>query len=484
MIDTQKLLKKAGGYSIAASGAVTDPILLEIASQYELMVSKKMQAIKPQEFSKRFIGNDDVLETTKYDGEGVFIYFDLNSGLFCFNAPSGRVRMGLPVMRELHEHLKSLGLKKGLFRAELYVSHNMRGQRPGIAEVIRISFNGNENELCLLKLAFLDIIMIDGKDLRANCDQFLQTWNLLAKYFGNDPMRSFHRMEGSILPENQLVGVFDKKTAAGLEGIVIRRLNRFDIYKVKPHLAVDAAVIGYIEGEWEGQIGVTSILTGLTYPEVKSGPIFLQTFARIGSGFTDKQRGDLLQTLTPYKVHSPITMTDSDGRTVSFVKPYFVLELEGDDLITSTWQDRVNRTQLFSWNDSHFQFHGLTSCPRLSFPIFNRMRPDKDLRTGGARLEQIMKCPSIPVLKPTAPQETKVLKREVYVKAEMVRKLLIIHRIGEDIIPYAIYWTDFSAKRKEPLKVNVAFAYNESRASKLADKFILENVTKGFNLIK
>ncbi len=96
MLDTSKLTNKCGAYRFATSGAVTDKILLEIASQYETSVSRKMTALKPDDLPKRFIGDEPVLETTKYDGEGVLIYYEQNKEAFAFNAPSGRVRIGFP----------------------------------------------------------------------------------------------------------------------------------------------------------------------------------------------------------------------------------------------------------------------------------------------------------------------------------------------------------------------------------------------------
>src|SRR5881296_2480866 len=101
MIDLSKLVPKPGGSRFAPSGAVTDRILLEIASQYETAVSRKMTAIKPEEFCRRFPGTEPVLETTKYDGEGVFVYFEEGKEAFAFNAYSGRVRLGLPALVEL-----------------------------------------------------------------------------------------------------------------------------------------------------------------------------------------------------------------------------------------------------------------------------------------------------------------------------------------------------------------------------------------------
>src|SRR5437870_5204428 len=119
MIDNSKLLPKPGGSRFASSGAVTDRTLLDIASQYEAAVSRKMTAIKPEEISRRFPGSEPVLETTKYDGEGVFIYYEDGKEPFAFNAYSGRVRMGLPVLGELQQKLKKQAIRKALFRAEL-----------------------------------------------------------------------------------------------------------------------------------------------------------------------------------------------------------------------------------------------------------------------------------------------------------------------------------------------------------------------------
>lgn len=480
MLDLSKLVPKPGGSRFAPSGAVTDKILLEIAGQYETAVSRKMTAAKPEELPRRFPGTEPVLETTKYDGEGVFVYYEEGRDAFTFNAPSGRVRLGLPVLVELQRHLKQQGVRKALFRAELYLPEFKEGKRFGIADVIRTSFSGGEAELARLRLAMLDIIMLDGKDLRPNQEHFQDTWQLLDRLFNPGAGLPCHRAEGSIVPENQVAAVFAQRTGLGQEGLVIRRLNRADLVKVKPHLTVDAAVIGYVEGEFEGQFGVTSILTALTYPNRQDGSLFFQTLARVGSGLSDSQRVEFRDLFSSLKTDVPIAMTDSDGRAVSFVKPRYILELEGDDLLLTGGAERENRTQFFSWDAERFQFLGLTPCPRLTFPIFARVRADKDLASGGARLEQIVKNPVLPSLEPAAPVKPRILRREVYTKAEAVRKLVVVRQPAERAVPYLVYWTDFSAKRKDPLKVSSAFAFTEARAHALAEQLIAENVTKGF----
>jgi hypothetical protein len=480
MIDTAKLVNKPGGSRFAPSGAVTDKILLEVASQYEMAVSRKMIAVKPEELPKRFPGTEPVLETTKYDGEGVFVYYEEGKDAFAFNAYSGRVRVGLPALVAVQQQLKKQGVRKALFRAELYLPEVKDGKRAGIADVIRVSFSGGEADLNRLRLAMLDVVMLDGKDLRPNLEHFQDTWQVLDRLFGADTSRPCHRAEGGIVPENQVPQVFAGRTGAGQEGLVIRRLNRADLIKVKPHLTVDAAVVGYVEGEFEGQFGVTSILTALSYPSPKSSGQWFQALARVGSGLTDSQRLEFRDLFGAVKTDAPIAMTDSDGRAVSFVKPKYIAEIEGDDLLLTGSGEQENRTQLFGWDADRFRFAGLTPCPRLTFPIFGRLRSDKDLESGGARLEQIVKNPVLPSLEKTAPAKPQILRREVYSKGEMVRKLVVVRQSAENCVPYLVYWTDFSAKRKDPLKVSSSYAFTETRANALAEQLLTENVTKGF----
>src|SRR5688572_10854428 len=185
MIDTARLLPRCGNYKMAPSGAVTDRTLLEIAAQFETQVSRKMSALMPEQLEKRFATTEPVLETTKYDGEGVFVSYDQANGIFAFNAPSGRVRVGLPALEALEKHLKAQGIQRGLFRTELYLPHtDPKKKRPNVADVIRVSSTGSLEEVAALKFVMLDIIMLDGKDLRPNQERFTDTWELLAKLFG------------------------------------------------------------------------------------------------------------------------------------------------------------------------------------------------------------------------------------------------------------------------------------------------------------
>ena len=73
------------------------------------------------------------------------------------------------------------------------------------------------------------------------------------------------------------------------------------------------------------------------------------------------------------------------------------------------------------------------------------------------------------------------LERHVYRKgADSVRKFLLAKRGGEDALPYIVTYTDFSAGRKEPLKISTDYAYTEERAKGLLETLHTANVKKGW----
>ncbi|MCB1607097.1 MAG: hypothetical protein KDI71_09005 [Xanthomonadales bacterium] len=480
MIDRSKLSMR-GRYGIAVSGAVTDHVLLAVATEFENTVMRKIAAVAPTDLASRFAGTDPLLVTHKYDGEGVLVYYEDGQECFAFSAPSGRARLGLPALDLLASKLKSAGVNKALLRCELYLDAAAAadgGRRAGVSEVIRVSFSGSDEDLARLRLAVIDAVMIDGKDLRPQQAAFAQTMDQLTALFGADLDAQVHTVAAEQITEDQVPQAFERHVAAGAEGVVIRRLNRAETYKVKPIRSVDALIIGFVEGEFEGQFGISSLLTALCYEG--DGDPWLQAFSRVGSGLTDAQRVELLDQLRPLQVSAPLAMTDSSGREVQFIKPRLVLEMHGEDLVHAEG-GREQRTQLLSWNEAQgaYEFLGLTACPRLSFARFRQIREDKDWRQGGARISQILDRDQRPELRP-ATEQTRVIRREVYAKGEMLRKLVVVHKAGELSFPYLIYWTDYSAKRAEPLKVTTDLAASEERAMAIAEKLLEKGLTKGF----
>ncbi|HTD88269.1 MAG TPA: hypothetical protein VK850_16975, partial [Candidatus Binatia bacterium] len=485
MIDTSRLTRKSGDYSFAPRAGVTDRVLLEVAERYETEVSNRFVAIKPSDLPTRYGPESRVLETTKYDGEGVFIYFEAGRPIeaFTFNAPSGRVRVGLPCLKEIAAQLKARGTKKALLRAELYLREPVEGRRSASADVNRASYSNDPAEAARLRLALLDAVMLDGRDLRAQQSDFLKTWKLLGELGGTNPEKLVHRMEGSEVSGADLTRLFTERTGGGLEGLVIRRPDRPEVCKLKPRITIDAAVVGFVEGEFEGNHGMTSLLTALAYPRGKKG-LQLQAIARVGSGFNDQQRVDWLGRLAPMAANAPLAMSDSDGRPVRFVKPGLVVEVEAEDVLPA--DEDASGQQVFGWDESRWSFDGLAAAPRVLFPTFGRLRGDKEFGPQAVRLAQLTRREiAMPELINRDLPALEVLRREVYAKefkgALVVRKLVVGRRPATaGAFPYVIFWTDFSGGRKTPLEVTTLFAHTETRAEALVKKLIEENVTKGF----
>jgi ATP dependent DNA ligase C terminal region len=487
MIDLARLTKKSGDYAFGPRAAITDRVLMEVAGQYDVEVSNRFIAIKPADLPSRYGPDSRVLETTKYDGEGVFVYFEAGRSpdIFTFNAPSGRARVGLPCLKELSANLKARGTKKALLRAELYLRETVDGRRCASSDVTRASYSNDPADAGRFRLAILDVIMHDGRDLRAHQSDFLTIWKLIGELAGTNAEKLVHRSEGSEVSGADLAKVFDQKTSGGLEGLVIRRLDRAEVCKLKPRRTVDAAVVGFVEGEFEGNYGMMSLLTALAYPANERG-LQLQSIARVGSGFNDQDRIDWLGRLSTLRVDAPLAMSDSDGRPVRFVKPGFVVEVEAEDILPA--DEEASGQQVFGWNKTRWSFDGLAACPRLLLPTFHRLRPDKDFTPQAVRIAQLtsreIMAPEL-INRDLPPLE--VMRREVYTKevkgALAVRKLVVGRRPATaGAFPYVIFWTDFSSGRKTPLEVTTLFAHTETRAQALVKKLIEENVTKGFDL--
>ena len=484
MLDQTKFVKKAGEYAIAVTGGVTDRVLLDVGARYEESLSRNLSSLHPDEIPKRFGGIKELLWSTKYDGEGVLVFYDKDQDYFAFTAPSGRARVGLPALDELAKKLKKAGVGKALLRGELYLPVEKGERRPTIADVVRASFATDETQVAKLRIALFDILMLDGEDMRDDAGSFRKEWDKLEELVGTGAKDQAHRAEGAVIQGKEIEKIFADKVKEGEEGLVIRLLDKADGFKIKPKQTVDCVVMGYVEGEVDGAIGVTSLFGALNYPtKGKDKEIVFQSFARVGSGFGNELRQELLRQLKPLKVDNPIPMTDSDGRPVWFVKPDLIFEMNGEDLIPADSGKKPRRTQAFSWDEKKgtYAYSGLAPCPRLVFPTFSKMREDKDLDAGGARIEQVMEKAKPPAKRAEGPKAPKVVRRTVYRKGDAVRKLVVTERAADDeTIPFVIYFTDFSPARKDPLKVTTQYALSKKRRDALADALLEKNIKKGW----
>lgn len=481
IVDKSKFVKKSGEYAIAQTDGIADPLLLGTATKHEEALSRSFKALAPADIPSRFGGVKRLHWSEKYDGEGAMLFYDEKVDTVAFAAPSGRARIGMKALQEAAAALKAKGIKKALLRGEIYLPTEKGKPRPSIAEVTRASFSTEKGQADRLRLALYDILMLDGKDLREDGGGFDEEWSKLGELFGEDHSKPVHRALGGWCSGEELGKVLDQILAGGGEGIVVRHEKERDYAKIKPRLTIDAAIMGYVEGSFDGKIGVRNILVGLTYP-AKDETIVFQALARTGSGIDDKMSIDLLERLKGLKTAAPLLLNDSEGREVHFVKPEIIVEIDGEDWIHNHSDGRPLRTQAFSWDSKKgaWTYAGVADCPRLIFPTFSKLRGDKNVKDGGARIVQALEK-AVPPAKPSAAKEAEVVERQVYRKGkDAVRKFLLAKRGGEDAMPYVFCFTDYSAGRKEPLKVSTEYAYTEKRGRALFEACKTENVKKGW----
>jgi len=481
IIDKSKFVRKSGDYEIAQTDGICDPLLLGTATKHEEALSRCFKAFAPADIPSRFGGVKRLHWSEKYDGEGTMLFYDEKVEAVAFAAPSGRARIGLKALKEAAAALKAKGIKKALLRGEIYLPTEKGKPRPSIAEVTRASFSTEKGAADKLRLALYDILMLDGKDHRDDGGGFDEEWKKLGEVFGEDHAKAVHRARGGWCSGDGLGKVLDQVLAESGEGIVVRHEKERDYAKIKPRLTIDAAIMGYVEGSFEGKIGVRNILVGLTYPAKGETTVF-QTLARTGSGIDDKMAVALLERLRGLKVEANLLLNDADGREVHFVKPEIIVEVEGEDWIRNRSDGRPVRTQAFSWDGKKgvWTYAGIADCPRMIFPTFRKLREDKSIKDGGARIAQALEN-AVPPAKPSAAKAAEVIERQVYRKGkDSIRKFVLAKRGGEDALPYVFCFTDFSASRKDPLKVTTEYAYTEKRGRALLDASLAENVKKGW----
>jgi hypothetical protein len=479
MLNDTAFADKGGGLRVAMSGGIANAALMHVATTVRNTVLRKYRILPARHIPLTLGAEPSVIASIKYDGEGVFVYFDAERDLcVAFNAPSGKARIGLPCTEQVKQELIAQGHTSALLSAELYLK-TVADQRSRVSDVIHATSNGTPEERNQLALAFYNVVMLDRKNLSRNEHEFEATWDLLAALFGTDASRAFHRVEGAVIPGAAAGAWFSDVTARGLEGMVARLPHDPAIYKIKPSLSIDCVVIGYVEGEFEGQYGVLSLLCALTGPDGKT----LQAICRVGSGFTDAQRVDLLDTVGSRKITTPVNVTDSEGRPVTFIRPGLVVEVEGEELRATALNGRAALNQTFQWDGSELRFMGVAPSPKLTHPTFARIRDDKEWQDGGTRMEQVMSPAAIAaVCHPTtltAPDPVVVL-REVHVKHSKsgdpddtcVRKILVVERNAPGrFTRFALHWTDYSRNRQVPLQTETRIAETPERLAELLDGY-------------
>jgi hypothetical protein len=454
---------------------LTDRKLLDNLQVYKRRVASSYRALPPARLGE--LNAAPMWVTRKIDGETWFLV--RQSGQLFLASPSGRVLAGdLPILRQA-DHLPEGSIVAG----ELYARVSQRRERVGdlAAALSREGADAPEG----IAFAAFDGIQLAGQPLPMAYDEklqalsaclptgsHLQVMEALALHSG---LEVFQHFESAVLP-------------SASEGLVVRHASGI-IYKIKPEISLDMAVIGYTVKADQPQ-ACRSLLLGL-----RTADGLFVVVGACGNLGDDTQRSAWFERLQPLSAPSQIRRASDSGGLYQFVQPQYVAEFIVTDLQGELSDGSRPMAQLATIGESGWVHAGSIASASLIHAVFVRLREDKVADEIGVRFEQLqgyLPAESVAMAdSASALPVSTLVRREVWTKTTKgqlaVRKLLVWKtnksEASQRYPAYVVHWTDYSAGRAEPLDRDVRPAPDETTAQQVAQEFIDANIKKGWEKV-
>ena len=482
MIQKNLIQIKLGEYGTATSSALSDPGILPEVQQYKRQVASRLFPLAKPDIDKR-VPESEYFVSRKIDGE--FCCLLLREGqLFTVN-PGGTVRLGLPWALEAAAMFEKAGITEAFIPGELYV--NVSDRRPRIHDVVSVARQPDSAEsLALLRFAVFDLITLNNQEYAET--KYEERWKEIQRIFaGGDLIHPVETVQ--VKGTRGVEKLFEKWVEGeGAEGIVIRS-DTAGNFKAKPRHTIDAVVIGFTEST-DDRLGMMHDL--LLAVSRHDGA--LQVLCRVGGGFSEDDRREMLSDLKDMVVESEYAEVNGDHVAYQMVRPEWIVEINCLDMISqNTRGSSVNRMVL-RYNESNSEYEVVRRMPLVSVisPQFVRRREDKSANPADIRIDQVTDL--VPVDKATVDAseltlpKSQVLQRAVYTKelkgATMVRKFLMWktnkENISDEFPGFVLHYTDFSPNRKVPLAREVRVSSSETQIRKFWNEFVESNIKKGW----
>jgi ATP dependent DNA ligase-like protein len=485
LLDKSRVEIKLADYGIAPATALADTLLLTKVQDYRRAAAMRLYPLEGADISQK-IPAAEMHVSRKIDGEFTVLVYRQGEA-FTLN-PGGTVRVGLPLLDEAARLLSKAGVKEALIAGELYVARDDR--RPRVADVVSAAGRpADEAELGQLRFAAFDLVSLNGAPPPTG---FRETWQKLTKTFGGGTCA--HPVEAQwVSKPDQVRELYERWVEKeGAEGLVARS-DAAGSFKIKPRHNLDVAVIGFSESTGDRAGLLHDMLVAVMRREGT-----LHVLGRVGGGFTDEQRKEMLSDLKDMAADSEYAEVSSDHVAYQMVRPDWVVEISCLDLVSQNTRGGPVSRMVLDWhaNNGHSLYRTLRRMPLASVisPQFVRRRDDKQVRPTDVRITQVADLVEVPQAERDARKlvlpKSEVLRREVYVKElkgeTMVRKLALWktnkEQVSEDYPAYAVHLTDFSPNRKDPLSRDMRISSSFEQIQELFNQLKGENITKGWNL--
>ena len=413
----------------------------------------------------------------KIDGETWFLHAD---GERCvLESPFGKLLADIPLTQDAERTLSGW---RGLLAGELYAAVN--SGRPRVFDLHAAMGEGATTQTERLRFAAFDVLMDGETDVQRK--PFAERLACLRRIVGQ-PGERFHLapFETTETPADVAACYERVVTVGGAEGIVVQASDG-RIYKVKPEIILDAAVVGYAGND----SGVSELLLALLKPDG-----LFQLIGRVRTGWSRAESADILNRLKPLACSTSYRKANDHGLLYRWVKPEFVVEVKCNDIITANSKDEPVRRMALRFKDET-GWSPIAPTPSVSMinAVFQRIREDKRAVRPDVRFEQATDL--VHVESPASTDSaslpcSEIIRREVYTKTTPhglgVRKLVCWRSNKREADPaypaYVVFFTDYAPGRQQPLKTDLRVASTEERTHALADDWLAANIKRGWSRV-
>jgi hypothetical protein len=479
LVDISQLTNLLGNYAVGPARALADPFLPLKAQGYRRDLSVRMRALDKARLKEELPACDSFV-SKKVDGECTMLLIE--GGQCCSINPGGVVRAGLPFMQEAITLAAKAKCGQMLLAGELWVD---RGKRERVHDVSRVARQPeSQADVDSLRFAVFDVLEVDGKPMGKS---YAPAWKQIESVFKNGvAIRPVETVRAKTTEE--VVRAFENWVEkGGAEGVVVRS-DAAGLFKIKPRITIDAAVLGFTEGT-NGRTGMLhDMLLGL----MRSDSTF-QVLGRVGTGFSDEQRRDWLSDLKDMAAESDYAEVN-DSVAYQMVRPEWVVEISVLDFINQTTRGGSIDRMVLDFDRGHNAYRAVRRLPLASpiSPVLVRKREDKAIKSDDLRLGQVAGVVEVPLADANARQlqlpKSQILKREVFTKtmkgALMVRKLVLYatnkHTPGGAYPAFVAYLTDFSPNRATPLDRDIRVSDSQEQIEELYAGLKAEYILKGW----
>jgi ATP-dependent DNA ligase len=443
----------------------------QILRSYKSKQASKYIPVRGDEILTKVFDCEKYGISTKYDGHLCFIVKDKDkTQLLNFNGESFK-------RDELINEIDTLVKKEGIIVGEIY--YNNVGERSRSFDLVKnLKVKDSSIQIVIFDILNYDDVLYENSLWEEKREIILKLFSKGKNIFPIEEIEVESRKE--IKTEFE-----DRVNNKNQEGLIVRGFNG-PIFKIKPKLTFDFAILGFSMGYSDDYDLLKELLFGVKIDNKE----FL-IIGKVSSGFTMDQRTSFLKDLNRIIVDSNIIEPSGSKTPFTFVKPELVIELESVDIINNTSDQKIRKSLIKFNGTSYSKVENKPSVSLIS-PVFKGLRDDKKVETDQVGINQILRIIDLSEEKEEISNKSnsKIIKKEVFVKErkgiKMVKKFFLwkTNSNSNEYPKFVFYKIDYSPSRGDKLQRDIKISDNKSQIEKIFSDQIKSDIKKGWDLFR